>query len=103
MGRYNNAKWNKEYKSNPKISIITVSVSDEILDLLAVGKAKGWWSSRSEGVRMGLSIGLTELLNERVAMRRIVLDNLKKEGKLDPGKKYVCIPDMGYIEIIGVA
>lgn len=104
MGRYNNAKWNREYKGNSKMSVITINISDELLDILTLGKAKGWWASRSEGVRVGLGRGLPLLFNEKIAMTRKVLDDLSRDGeKLDPGKNYIRIPGRGHVEIIGEA
>jgi len=102
MGRYNNNKWNKEYKGNSKMSVITVNVSDEVLDILALGKAHGWWASRSEGVRVALGRSLPLIFNEKIAMNRKVYDIII-DNELDPNKDYVRIPGKGYIEIIGEA
>jgi metal-responsive CopG/Arc/MetJ family transcriptional regulator len=103
MGRYNNGYCNRANGCNPKLSILTVNLSDEIMDMLEYGKAKGWWCSRSEGIRTCLSRILPQILQEHEEMEVKVIESLQEEHKLDPKKNYVKIPGRGYIEIIGVA
>jgi len=106
VGRYNrNSKYTQRNRteSNPRLSILTVNISDEILDMLAFGKARGWWCSRSEGVRVACARGLSILLEEREALNQKVLESLHPRDKLDPSKVYVMVPGRGYIEILGEA
>ena len=100
MGRwssYNNQNHNK------KMSILTINLSDELFDMLALGKARGWWASRSEGIRVALGRGLPILIEEKEEMQALVLHCLQAENKLDPDKEYIRIPGKGFIEKIGEA
>lgn len=104
MGRYNrNNKYRNKQGTNPRLSIVTMNISDELLDLLLYGKAQGWWCSKSEGIRVGLSRGLPMIIHEHEAMNQKIVENLKIQGELDPDKEYIKVPGRGYIEIIGEA
>ena len=89
--------------SNPKLSIITFNVSDEIMDMIVLGIARGWWCSKSEGLRIACGRGLAGILKEREAINQKVVENLQFQGGLDPTKEYAKVPGRGYVEIIGEA
>ena len=104
MGRYNrNSKRKDGIIPNPRLSIVTFNCSDELLDMLVYGKARGWWCSKSEGIRIGLTRGLPTIMHEHEEMNLKIVENLKSQGDLDPEKEYVKVPGRGYIEIIGEA
>lgn len=104
MGRYNrNNKFREKQGTNPRLSILTFNISDELLDMLAFGKARGWWCSRSEGIRVALGRSLPIIMKEYEAMNLKIVENLQFQGELDPDKEYVKIPGRGYIEIVGEA
>ena len=103
MGRY--ADHNKDRNGNPKLSNLTVNISDESLDMLAFGISQGWWASRSEGVRVALGKALPKILEEKMVMQQKIAEYIEPhiETNLDPDKDYVKIPGRGYIEILGEA
>ena len=104
MGRYNrNNKYRERNGTNPNLSILTFNAPDELLDMLAFGKARGWWCSRSEGIRVALRRGLPIIFQEYEAMNQKIVENLQLQGELNPEKEYVNIPGRGYIEVIGEA
>ena len=100
MGRWSNYS---KMNHNKRMSILTINLSDELFDMLALGKARGWWASRSEGIRVALGRGLPILIQEKEEMQELVLQSLQGDGKLDPKKDYIRIPGKGYIEIVGEA
>lgn len=100
MGRWSNYH---QRDQNKAMSILTINLSDELFDMLALGKARGWWASRSEGIRVALGRGLPILIEEKENMKRLVLESLTKENKLDPKKVYIKIPNLGYVEKLGEA
>ena len=100
MGRWSNYN---HHGHNKRMSILTINLSDELFDMLAFGKARGWWASRSEGIRVALGRGLPILIAEKEDMKALVLHSLKADNKLDPEKEYIRIPGRGYIERIGEA
>ena len=107
MGRYNRNSKSKAKMLragvNPTLSILTINISDELLDMLELGKSRGWWCSRSEGIRVALGRGLSIILDEREAINQKIIEQLYPRDKLDPNKIYVQIPGRGFIEIIGEA
>ena len=100
VGRYNKDNGNKAH-TNPALSVLTFNVSDDILDMLAYGKSRGWWCSRSEGMRIALGRMLPIIIQENIDTKGTIQDSIEIE--LDPNKKYVEIPGRGYIEILGEA
>ena len=102
MGKYN-ARGNpyKGRPANPNLSNLTFNITDDLLDGLAYGQSRGWWATRSEGARIVMHRGLNIVIKEFLEVVEMV--DAKIETTLDPNKKYVNIPDKGYIEIIGVA
>ena len=100
MGRWSNYH---ARTANKHMSILTINLSDELFDMLALGKARGWWASRSEGIRVALGRGLPLLIKEKNKMNKLVLNSLSEKEKLDPEKEYIRVPGLGYIERIGVA
>ena len=106
MGRYNrNSKYLQRQRTgaNPKLSVLTFNISDELLDMLACGKARGWWCSRSEGIRVACARGLAIIADEHETLEQRVVESLQSRNKLDASKIYVKIPGRGYIEILGEA
>ncbi len=102
MGRYNKSDSNRS-GTNPALSVLTFNTSDELLDMLNYGKARGWWCSRSEGMRVALRRGLAIILEEHESLNQKVVENLRSQDELNPDKEYVKIPGRGYLEIIDVA
>lgn len=106
MGRYNKHDTNKsKYGTNinKSLSVLTFNISDDLLDMLEYGKSRGWWVSRSEGMRCALRAGLSIVMEEHEAMNLKIIEKLQQDNTLDPNKKYVRLPGRGYIEIIGEA
>ena len=100
MGKYN-GRPNSKSKANPNLSNLTFNITDDILDALAYGQSRGWWATRSEGARVVMHRGLNIVIKEMTAMIEAI--DSKIELNLDPNKKYVHIPNKGYIEILGEA
>ena len=100
MGKYNSRAYGTR-KSNPNLSLVSLNVSDDILNGLAYGLAQGWWATRSEGARIIMNRGLNIVFREKI----LIIEEIdsKIELVLDPEKKYINIPGKGYIEIIGEA
>lgn len=99
MGKYNSRLAHP--RANPNLSNLTFNISDDILDGLAYGISRGWWATRSDGARVVMQKGLNFYFREKIEMKEKIEELL--ETNLDPSKKYVNIPDRGYIEIIGEA
>lgn len=102
MGKYNKKpSMRRGVLTNPNLSLVSVNVSDDLLDGLTYGKSQGWWATRSEGARIVMDRGLTVVFKEKLDKKDEIESKIKT--KLDPKKEYVQIPGKGYIEIIGEA
>ena len=100
MGKYNSRAYGTR-KSNPNLSMVSLNVSDDILNGLAYGQAQGWWATRSEGARIVMNRGLNVVFKEKLTMIEEI--DSKVVLNLDPEKDYVRVPGKGYIEILGEA
>lgn len=100
MGKYNSRAYGNR-KSNPNLSMVSLNVSDDILNGLAYGQARGWWATRSEGARITMNRGLNVVFKEKLAIIEEIDSKIKLT--LNPEKNYVNVPGKGYLEIIGEA
>ena len=100
MGKYNSRAYGGR-KSNPNLSLVSLNISDDLLNGLAYGQSQGWWATRSEGARIVMNRGLNIMFREKIYIIEEI--DSKIELNLDPEKNYVHIPGKGYLEIIGEA
>ena len=102
MGKYNSKPSTRRgILTNPNLSLVSLNITDDILDGLTYGQSQGWWATRSGGARIVMHRGLNIIFQEKMKMNEEIDKAI--ETNLDPKKKYVNIPGKGYIEIIRVA